>query len=799
MCCPGFFVISPGKLKSQSKSSLARNIPILIAAVVIALVCLVQALPRFLPGFEVFRRLEWMTYDWRLKLAASQGGHADWPVFGAVFIDDTALRNLNEGLAGYRASWPWPRSLYGRVVRELKAQGAATVGFDILFDQFQPDNPANTVPAPGKGDLTSDQYFARQLREAGNVVLAAESGNNLFPAEFFLTNAAAVGNISSRADADGILRRVKAFEEHRKWHPAIRYVARGLGLDLDRPRFEPGAVSFPRRGGPRHRFPLNPDGSLNMEEIVPGETNAAPQMPLVTERIWQLGLVLGARRLGLDLDHPIVLPGRIILHGPSGVSRLIPVDDDGCFYIDWTMKWNDSRLAGENILKLVDQDEARQSGGEVIPRFKDKLVVVGSIGTGNNISDRGATPLERETLLISKHWNIAESILSGRFVLKSSYATELFLILLMGTVSALLTWKLRALLSSLLVVLVIIGYAGLAVFLFTGFRYWLPLVLPAGAALFMTHVSMITYRVRVEQLERRRIRSVFSTVVSPSVVNELLRADQVAIAGARRQVTIYFADIRGFTRMTDEIHAEAEEFIRRHDLPPAAADAYRDAQASDLLATVSLYLGSISDLVKRYNGTVDKYIGDCVLAFWGAPTANDRHAVDCVRAAIEGQRAIRQLNLRRAAENERRAKQNAARAASGDPALPLLQLLEMGSGISTGMATVGVMGSQEEGGLRSYTALGQEVNQASRLEGVSGRGRIVISDATFRELQRLEPRLAARCVELPPQEIKGFREAVKVHEVLWQDPAPNPQPAEKPPSPPATARPATPTIARAEL
>jgi class 3 adenylate cyclase len=137
-----------------------------------------------------------------------------------------------------------------------------------------------------------------------------------------------------------------------------------------------------------------------------------------------------------------------------------------------------------------------------------------------------------------------------------------------------------------------------------------------------------------------------------------------------------------------------------------------------------------------------------------------------VRAAIEAQRALHQLNRRRAAENERREKKNAARVSSGDPALPLLRLLELGSGINTGTATVGLMGSQDS---LSYTVLGQEVNLASRLEGVSGRGRIIISDATYREIQRLDPDLAATCTELPPQDVKGFRETVKIYEVRWRD------------------------------
>src|SRR6266480_3520586 len=164
------------ELKPHSKSSFARNIPILIATVVIALVCLAQALPRFFPKFDLFQRLEWMTYDWRMRLAACQPRSSGNNLFGGVFVDDTALKSMNDGSLGYRFSWPWPRLFYGRLVRELKAQGAACVGFDILFDQLQPPDPATVVKVEGQPPMASDEFFARQIRAADNVVLAAESG-----------------------------------------------------------------------------------------------------------------------------------------------------------------------------------------------------------------------------------------------------------------------------------------------------------------------------------------------------------------------------------------------------------------------------------------------------------------------------------------------------------------------------------------------------------------------------------------------------------------------------------------------
>jgi adenylate cyclase len=277
---------------------------------------------------------------------------------------------------------------------------------------------------------------------------------------------------------------------------------------------------------------------------------------------------------------------------------------------------------------------------------------------------------------------------------------------------------------------------------------------------------LLACRVIGEQRERNRVRSVFSKLVSPNVVNELLRAEQLHFGGARREVTVYFADVRGFTEMTDLNQARAEEFVREHKLPPAEAERYFDEQAREVLATVNLYLSVIADMVKKRDGTLDKYIGDCVMAFWGAPSANERHAVECVRAAIDAQRAMAEINRKRVEENAKRERENPERIAAGLLPLPPLSVLSLGSGINTGLVTVGLMGSQAH--ILNYTVFGREVNLASRLEGVSGRGRIIISDATYKLLLRDDPALAAACLEQPAVLVKGFRQAVKIYEVPWQ-------------------------------
>ncbi|MGH7978307.1 MAG: adenylate/guanylate cyclase domain-containing protein, partial [Limisphaerales bacterium] len=198
-----------------------------------------------------------------------------------------------------------------------------------------------------------------------------------------------------------------------------------------------------------------------------------------------------------------------------------------------------------------------------------------------------------------------------------------------------------------------------------------------------------------------------------------------------------------------------------------AAQAHSDQSARETLNTINTYLGLVADTVIIGGGTLDKYIGDCVMAFWGAPVPNPKHAVACVRAAIEAQRAIYKANRQRQAENERRARENATRADSGEMTRPQLPILTLGCGINTGVVDVGLMGSETR--QINYTTFGREVNLASRLEGVSGSARIIIGEATYRHLLRDDPALTATCIELPSVKVKGILDAVKIYEVPWQE------------------------------
>lgn len=746
--------------------------PALICGGVIGVVCLVQILVAEFDFFPLFQRTEWMTYDWRVREAAKHSPTVATNL-GFVAITDDSIAALLDGSLPYKFGLYWPRQVYGRVVNELSTQGAQAVAFDILFGELRPDHEPFELP-DGK-TLGSDEMFVREMRSAGNVVLAADKG--LLPHNFFRTNAWAAADISAQRDADGILRRVRAFSDINIWHPLIRRAALQWGWDLREAELKRGKITIPLGDGTKRILLIDPERNFNLhslykeltgEDPPPGTSPAGRAFTPI--RTWQTGIVLAARELGLDLDHAVVQPerGRIIFNGTNGTRLVLPVDREARFYVDWSMTPYHKSLTRESIESLLEQYEDRHHGNlaDVTNRWRGKLVIVGSVATGNDLTDLGSTPLEKETYLLSQHWNVANSLLTGRFVRPVSLPGELLITVVLGALTGIFSWKLRALTGTFSVLALGAVYFLAAFWLYIQWRIWLPLVLPLLGAQGINYLSLLVYRVRVEQKERRKIKDVFTRIVSPNVVNELLETEKLSLGGARRRVTVFFADVRGFTEMTEAHQARAQEYVAQHHLTGAEAENYFEEQAQEVLRTVNTYLGLIADRVKQHEGTLDKYIGDCVMAFWGAPTPNDKHALRCVQAVIDAQRAILELNQQHTAENRQREEKNIARTLQGEEPLPLLTLLTLGSGINTGHVTVGLMGSAEH--IANYTVFGREVNLASRLEGVSGRGRIIISEATYLELQRDAPVLAATCIEQPLVMVKGFREPVKNYEVPWK-------------------------------
>lgn len=692
-------------------NSNARIFPVFIALGAALIAGLLPIFSLYCPA-NFLRSIELDTYDWRMRQSAKHHGQAATNL-AASYLDEASLEYLASEL---HVNWPFPRQVHGRIVRELAREGAKAVAFDVLFTGLRPMDAPIQRDDKSLSLEESDDFFAREMKAAGNIFIA--SGEQAFPDPKFALAAKAVGDLTTPRDTDGVLRRIRPVTIDEKGH-----------------------------------------------------------------RRWHLGVLLAASNFDLDLNSAEINEDSIVLHDHRGGRTLIPLDHEGMMLIDWNLAVDDPWILKINYGMLVQFDRARELGGdEAFRKLLDlyrseggmdlpgeapmagRLCIIGSVAEGNNVSDFGATPLSQNEPLVSTYLNVANTIIMNRFIRPVGPYWEAVLLILLATLASWITWQTKltrgAIYLTALAVTVVLG----AVWAFEYEQVWVPVVDPVIGGLLLPYVALVSYRVVFEEREQRRIKQVFKRVVSPNVVNELLAAERLSLGGARRNISVFFADIRGFTEITDSNHVRAAQHVRDHNLVAEEAEAHFDRSAREVLATVNLYLGTIADIIKKHDGTLDKYIGDCVMAFWGAPLVQEQHAVACVQAAIEAQRAIYQLNVQRAAENERR---KAETPTPGD--VELLPLLTLGTGINSGIATVGLMGSEEH--TFSYTIFGREVNLASRLETFSGRGRIIIGSNTYTDLQKFAPELAAACIRQEPNRFKGFREEIVTYEVPWKSTA----------------------------
>ena len=766
--------------------SLKKSVPVWITFAVLAIGCSLSALTGWLDrqpvvalpkgidswgerarDFDIFHRLELILYDLRVRQAARFAPQLSTNL-GMVTITDSTLRRLSKGFPlGEAFVPPYPRHLYGRAIRELNRQGATAIGMDILLpDPRSNDREVEWVEDGATNDISSDKFLSNVMKKYGNVYAGALS--DLPPARGFRGAAADLAGVDSSRDMDGSVRRVYAFQECEYISLPLEGFANRHSIEVTR-QPDGSLEQFDLNLNERSPFPLNPDRQFTNDLRGKLIKTGAFENP---RKVWHLGIVMAANVLGLDLDKAEILPDAIRLRGTNGVERIIPLDHKSSFLIHWTHRTESKDVLAQPIEALIADDLQNQEGqtNTVEPIWTNRVVVMGSTATGNNVADLGPTPLANSDFRVASYINIANSIIQDRFIKRLPIGGELVCELVLGVIGAWVTLRRKILVAALVVAAVAVGYLGFAFWIFIEGRLWIPVAHPIISGLLLNHAVMLTWRVVFEQREQRRVRGIFSKIVSPDVVQELLRSDQHALGGSRRKLTVFFADIRGFTEMTDQFQAAAEEHVRANRLTGADAQNYYENQASAVLATVNTYLATIADVVKSQQGTLDKYIGDCVMAFWGSPLSEEKHAVRCVAAAIEAQRAIQQLNREREAENTRRETENQNRPANGLAPLPKLPTLQLGTGINTGEMTVGLMGSESH--IMNYTVFGREVNLAARLEGVSGRSRIIIGEGTYLELVQHAPELAKRCKALEPVGVKGFRQLVPIFEVPWDDDIP---------------------------
>lgn len=344
--------------------------------------------------------------------------------------------------------------------------------------------------------------------------------------------------------------------------------------------------------------------------------------------------------------------------------------------------------------------------------LKDKIVLVGTTAPG--LQDLRSTPVGEVYPGVESHANVISGWLDSKVILKPDYAVgyDVSVLILSGV---LLAFGLP-LLSAPRAVLLSIG----VLFAVTGVNAWLylafGLVMPLAAASVMTLTAFalnMSYGYFVETRSKRELAHLFGTYVPPELVDEMVKdPDSYSMKATNRELTVMFCDMRGFTKMSE--HMEP-------------------TQLQELLTGV---FSKLTSIIRANRGTIDKYMGDCVMAFWGAPVETPEHAHLAVKSAMEMANAVRDINVDHRARG--------------------LPDIGIGIGLNTGTMCVGDMGSNIR---RAYTVIGDAVNLGSRLEGLSKvYGVDIVASETTR---KLAPDFAWQ--ELDRVRVKGKEQAVAIY------------------------------------
>jgi adenylate cyclase len=346
--------------------------------------------------------------------------------------------------------------------------------------------------------------------------------------------------------------------------------------------------------------------------------------------------------------------------------------------------------------------------------FKDAIVIIGP--TARSIGDHNATPLSDISPNCFVHANVYDQIMMGKYISSAPANNQLIMVIIMALLVCILAILLKLRWSVPIGILLIGGYLFFAysTFINTGVVY--SLVQPLFT-LFFCYASAMSYNAATEGRQKAQIKGMFEKYVDKAVVKQILdNPSLVKLGGEERELTTLFADIEGFTRMAEQMGPQ------------------------NTVGMLNSYLTEMSNLIIENHGTIDKYIGDAIMSFWGAPLSDQDHAYNACAAAINMQRKLLALHTKwihygRPVVNQR-------------------------IGINTGRAVVGNMGAETR---LNYTAIGDSVNLASRLEGVNKEygTRLLMSDNTFHKVKN-----RVLCREMDLVVVMGKTEPVRIYELI---------------------------------
>lgn len=634
--------------------------------------------------FELLARLEYFTYDMRVRLTAPN------TVDERVVVLDIDERSLAE-----QGRWPWGRDKIAQLVDTLfDKYRINTLGFDVVFAEPDTSSGIKTLERLAQGELRSEPSFMSAYSR-----LKPTLDHDARLAEALRGRRVVLGFVFSDGSPSGILPPPvlgqKDFRFEQTGLPSHSTYNGNIAL------LQQAAAA----GG--HFVPfVDPDGIIR-------------RVPLLIKHQGQYyqSLSLGMLRSVLGMP-PIeaIYPDKSHKYPPEWLS-LKTAQGDLSVPVDARLMALVPYRGGASSFRYISITDILH-GRTPLSALEGKVAIVGTTAPG--LRDQRATPVEGNYPGVEVHANLIAGMLDGNLKQQPSYtmAVELLILVALGAIMILLVPRLSPLMAagtSVLLAGLLLG--GNLLLWKSGFVVPLAASLVLIAMLFALNMFWGFF---VESRSKRQFTELFGQYVPPELVDEMARnPESYSMEGRRAELSVLFSDIRGFTTISEAMEPE------------------------ELASLMNEYLGSMTTVVQWHRGTLDKYIGDAIMAFWGAPVDDPHHARHAVMTALDMQKALVPLN--------------AILVAKGKPHISI------GVGVNTGMMTVGDMGSPIR---KAYTVLGDAVNLASRLEGITktyGVG-VVVGEVT-REATRRD--FVYR--ELDKVRVKGKEEPVAIFEPIGRE------------------------------
>jgi adenylate cyclase len=641
-----------------------------------------------LVNFGFLQRLDDVIYDTRLRATMPK-----------TLDDRIVIVDLDEKSLAEVGRWPWSRNKLADLANELfERQKVAILGFDIVFAESDDSSGLKHLNELAQNELRDQAGFVDKLQTLRNSLdydgtFARAIEKRPVVLGYYLTT-------DRDGRVSGVLPTPVMSKEALKGRPIKFTTWSGFGSNI-----EQLAKAAPIAG---HFNPISePDGVVR-------------SLPLIAEFKGQYYESLSLAIFRSLVGSPTVSPGfpkeRVLQRDYQGLESIqlklgdkslaIPVDDR----ISVLIPYRGFGGPKSGSFKYISASDILNKRLPALA-LKDKIILMGTTAPG--LQDARTAPVGDGFPGVEAHANVVSGLLDGKLWVKPDYAVgyDVVMLLIAGITLALalpLLSASRAMLVS----------AGVVIFLL-GINFWMylsfALVLPLAAALAMAAAAFamnMSYGYFVESRSKRELANLFGTYVPPELVDEMVKdPDSYSMKATNRELTVMFSDMRGFTKMSE--HMEP-------------------TQLQELLNSV---FSRLTAHIRANRGTIDKYMGDCVMAFWGAPVESSDHAKMAVAAAMDMSAAIREINLEHRAKN--------------------IPEVSIGIGLNTGVMCVGDMGSNIR---RSYTVIGDAVNLGARLEGLSKTYGvdIVVSEST----RKMAPDFAWQ--ELDKVRVKGKDQAVTI-------------------------------------